>query len=132
MEQIPEHMLDELARQKLEGKSYSEIRSNLSESGFTSEQVKAVIGQVDEKVLEAETGIKHLDNARKWYRAGLVMAIAGLILAIGFNAGFILRGAKAMLAYSPFIAGILIMFYGKMMQRKPLRMISLKSCTNIV
>lgn len=110
--------LEALSRQKLEGKSYAEIRVELSESGLNQEEVRKVIRQVDEIVLKAETLQKHTEKTRQWNRAGLVLAVGGLIISIAYNAGFILSGWRPWIVYAPFIAGILLMFYGRMQGRK--------------
>jgi len=119
MSEISNGMVEELSRQKLEGKSYSEIRAELSGSGMTPEEVSKVIRQVDEKVLKAETEQKHAAKARQWYRTGLFLSVFGLIISIAFNAGVALTGFPPCLVYIPFFAGILVMFYGRMQQRKP-------------
>lgn len=118
MKEFSKDRLEELSVQKLEGRSYSEIRADLAANGLNSEEISKVIRQVDEIVLKAETEMKHSAKARQWHRAGLVLAVAGLLLSIAFNAGYILTGFPAWIVYSPFFAGILLMFYGRMQQRK--------------
>jgi hypothetical protein len=118
MVDLPEIRWEELAREKLEGKSYSEIRAELAGSGLTEEEVSRIIRKVDEIVLKAETGKKQQERSRLWYRAGLFLAVLGLIIAIAFNAGIILENLSALLVYSPFLAGILVMLAGKMMRRR--------------
>ncbi|MEN8204124.1 MAG: hypothetical protein ABFS28_16115 [Bacteroidota bacterium] len=110
--------IEELSRQKLEGKSYSEIRADLAGSGLSPEEISKIIRQVDEKVLKAETKMKHAVKSRQWYRGGLALAVTGLLISVAFNAGYILTGFPPWLVYLPFFAGILIMFYGRMQQRK--------------
>ena len=118
MGEVKEDIIEELVRQKLEGKSYSDIRLELMGTGFSNEEVSRIIKQVDEKVLLAETGQKHLDRARQWYRTGLILAVTGLLISIAFNAGIILNNLPPMVVYLPFLAGIGVMFYGRMLQRK--------------
>ena len=118
MSTIPESRIEELVREKLDGKSYSEIREELSESGMSPEEIRAMIRQVDERVLNATSEQGSLDRAQQWYRIGLIVAVVGLLLTIAFNRGIILKTFPALLVYSPFIAGILIMFYGRRMQKK--------------
>lgn len=118
MNDISKDRLEELSTQKLEGKSYSEIRNDLAGNGLNPEEISKVIRQVDEIVLKAETEMKHTAKARQWHRTGLVLALIGLLLSIAYNAGYILMGFPAWLVYSPFFAGILLMFYGRMQQRK--------------
>jgi hypothetical protein len=118
MENLPEEKIDELVREKMGGKSYSEIRSGLSASGLSEKEVSSIIRQVDEKVLQETAKRGQIASARSWYMAGLILAIAGLILAILFNAGIYFESAPALVVYSPFFAGILLMFYGRMQQRR--------------
>ncbi|RLD71659.1 MAG: hypothetical protein DRI98_04490, partial [Bacteroidetes bacterium] len=110
--------IEELAREKMEGKSYSTIRDELSESGMTDSEITNLIRQVDERVLSQTIKQASPDRAQQWYRSGLVLAVIGLILTIAFNAGIILKNLPAMVIYSPFIAGILVMAYGRYQQKK--------------
>ena len=110
--------IEELAREKLGGKSYSEIREELKSEGMTTGEISQLIRQVDEKVLKETLEQGSQQKIQQWYRWGLVLAVAGLILSIGYNAGMILKRFPALLVYSPFLAGILLMFYGRMQQRK--------------
>jgi len=118
MDRNPDNRMEELVREKLQGKSYSKIREELKASGMAQEEVSRLIRQVDERVLKetVEQGIQQ--RTQQWYRWGLVLAVAGLILSIAYKAGLILSHLPAIVVYSPFIAGILLMFYGRMMQRK--------------
>jgi len=118
MSELSKGEIEELSRQKLEGKSYSEIRADLAGSGMDPAEITRMIRQVDELVLKAETEHKHTAKARQWYRVGMVLAICGLLISIAFNSGIILIGFPPWLVYSPFFAGILIMFYGRMQLRK--------------
>ena len=110
--------IEELAREKLEGKSYSEIREELKNSGMAADEISQLIRQVDERVLKETLEQGSRQKTQQWYRWGLVLAVLGLILSIGYNAGMILSRFPALLVYSPFLGGILLMFYGRMQQRK--------------
>jgi hypothetical protein len=113
-----ENQIEELAREKMAGKSYTIIREELTESGMTAEEISSLIRQVDEQVLR-ETVIHGQPNrAQQWYRFGLILAVIGLIISIAYNAGIILEMLPAMLIYSPFFVGILVMVYGRFLQRK--------------
>jgi hypothetical protein len=111
MEENQQELIEKLIRDKLNGKSYSEIRKGLLEDGWGEEEVRELIRQVDEKVLEAAVKEGRPDRARQLNRAGLILAIAGLAVSIAFNAGLILQRLPAMVVYVPFFAGILLMFY---------------------
>lgn len=115
---MSEDRIEELARLKLEGKSYSEIRAELAGGGMNEKELGQVIRQVDEIVLQTETKHKHTAKARQWHKAGLLLAVTGLLISIAFNAGYILTGFPPWLVYTPFFAGILLMFYGRKQQRK--------------
>ncbi len=118
MSEFSEEMIQELYHQKLEGKSYSEIRADLTGAGLKSQEIGKIIRQVDERVLKAETEYKHTAKAAQYYRVGLILAVTGLLISIGFNTGIIRTGLPPWLVYTPFLGGILMMFYGKMLQRK--------------
>ncbi|RLD59465.1 MAG: hypothetical protein DRI97_00920 [Bacteroidetes bacterium] len=118
MSKVTESKIEELAREKMEGKSYSTIRDELSESGMTDSEITNLIRQVGERVLSQTIKQASPDRAQQWYRSGLVLAVIGLILTIAFNAGIILKNLPAMVIYSPFIAGILVMAYGRYQQKK--------------
>ena len=118
MDKLPESIIQELVEQKLSGVSYSEIRSRLGERGLSEEEIRKTIRQIDEKVLQAEIGEKHRVKTRQWYFTGLFLAVVGLILTIGANRGLILENRPKWIVYIPFFSGILLMFYGRMSQRK--------------
>ena len=118
MSKVTESKIEELAREKMEGKSYSTIRDELSESGMADSEITNLIRQVDERVLCQTLKQASPDRAQQWYRSGLVLAVIGLILTIAFNAGIILKNLPAMVIYSPFFAGILVMAYGRYQQKK--------------
>lgn len=113
-----ENRIEELAREKKDGKSYSAIREELSESGMSAEEISSLIRRVDERVLQDTAKQGKPDRAQQWYRFGMILAVAGLLISISYNAGIILERLPALLVYSPFIAGILFMFYGRFLQRK--------------
>ena len=118
MEELSENTLEELVVQKLEGASYSQIRSSLSDQGFSEDEIKSIIRQVDEKVLRAEIEQGNRDRAKSWNQVGIGLAVVGLVLTVGANAGWILNGTSRWVVYSPFFAGILLMLYGRSLQRK--------------
>jgi len=107
-----------LVREKMEGKSYAEIRMELLAKGLSEEEVGKLIRQVDEQVLIETVEQGKTDKIQQWYRIGLILAVIGLVLTIAYNAGIILNTLPALLIYSPFIAGILLMFYGRIRQKK--------------
>jgi len=118
MDPISDSVIEEFAQLKLDGESYSEIRSRLVKSGISEEELKSVMKRIDEMVLRAETGQGNIERSRQWYRAGIIIAVSGLIIVIGYNAGFILTKLSRLLVYSPFFTGIVLMFYGRMLQRR--------------
>ncbi len=119
MEKDLEKRIEELAREKLEGKSYSEIRTELGETGMSAEDINHLLRQVDERVLIDAVSEATPNKAQQWYRGGMIIAVVGLALSIAFNAGFILRNLPPIVIYAPFLAGILLMFYGRFLQRRP-------------
>ncbi|TFH23835.1 MAG: hypothetical protein E4H10_11505 [Bacteroidia bacterium] len=121
MERETNNRIEELAREKLQGKSYSKIREELRTSGLAEEELRQLIRQVDQRVLMETVEQGDRQRTQQWYRWGLVLAVAGLILSIGYNAGMVLNNLPALAVYSPFLAGILLMFYGRMMLRKKSR-----------
>ena len=110
--------IDKLAREKMGGKSYSTIRSELEEAGMKDEEIRMLLRQVDEQVLSETVKQGSSLKIKQWYRAGLFLALIGLVLSIAYNAGILLRGLPAWLAYSPFFAGIVVMIYARALQRK--------------
>ncbi len=118
MSHVSESKIEELARERLGGKSYSTRRAALSESGMTDSEISSLIRKVDELVLSQTVKQASPDRAQQWYRSGLVVAVIGLILSIAFNAGIVLKNLPAMVIYSPFFAGILMMAYGRYQQKK--------------
>ena len=113
-----ENRIEELVREKMEGKSYSTIRKELLGSGMSDEEISNLIRQVDERVLSETVKQGGLGRAQQWYRIGLILAVIGLILSIAYNAEIILENLPALLIYSPFFVGILVMFYGRSLKKK--------------
>ena len=107
-----------LAREKMEGKSYSTIRKELAEAGMDNEGISRLIRQVDDRVLRETVLQGSRQKVQNWYRTGLILAIAGLVISIAYNGGILLKGLPAWLAYSPFLAGIVLMIYARTLQRK--------------
>ena len=86
-----------LVREKMEGKSYSTIREELSGSGMSDEEISKLIRQVDERVLSETVNEGGKGKVRQWYRIGLILAITGLILSIAYNAGIVMKGSSSVL-----------------------------------
>lgn len=118
MERISDSDLDKLVELKLNGESYAQIRKGLTGQGYTEEEVRSIIRKVDERVLRAELEQGVSEKAVSLYRAGLVVAIVGLLLTIGTNAGWILHHLPRWVVYGLFFVGILLMFYGRRMQNQ--------------
>ena len=118
MKKTGESIIEELVRRKMAGTSYSIIRSELSESGFSAEEISRLIRKVDERVLEETMHQGRLGKGRQWYLFGLILAVAGVVLTIAYKAGMIFSSLPALLIYSPFFAGILVMLYGRSLLRK--------------
>lgn len=118
MNEIPEHRIKELARQKREGQSYSEIRSILKEEGLNEEEISGTIRRVDEKVLQEEMTEGSLARAKRWYFTGVAIAAAGLVITFLYSRGTLLTGLPRIVIYLPFFIGILVMFFGRRMQRR--------------
>jgi hypothetical protein len=118
MSEFSEEMIEELYHQKMEGRSYSEIRAELAARGMKPEEIGIIIRKVDAKVLSTETENRHTAKATQIHRVGLILAVAGLLITIGFNIGIIQTALPPWLVYSPFLTGIVMMFYGRMLQRK--------------
>ena len=118
MEKDLDKLIEELAEEKLKGYSYSDIRAELKQSGKTPDEISKLIRQVDEKVLAEAVSEAQPDKAKQWYWMGLILAIGGLALSLAFNVGLLLRGLPPLAVYTPFLAGILLMFYGRLLQRK--------------
>lgn len=118
MEKLPDSTIEDYAQQKLEGRSYSEIKSELRGSGLSDDEIRETVRLIDDLVLQAEIDRANRKRYRQIYLAGLTLAIVGLLITIGFNAGVILAGWSRLLVYSPFFGGIVLMIYARMLQRK--------------
>lgn len=113
-----ESRIETLVREKMGGKSYSTIRKELAEAGMSDEEISRLIRQVDDRVLSETVLQGSRKKVQHWYRTGLILAIAGLILAIAYNGGILMKELPAWLAYSPFLTGIILMIYARTLQRK--------------
>ena len=113
MKEKQQELIEKLVRDKLNGKSYSEIREELTKDAWGEEEIRELIRQVDKKVLESAVKQGRPDRTGQLNRAGLILAIAGLAVSIAFNAGLILQRLPAVAVYTPFFMGILVMFYAR-------------------
>jgi len=108
----------ELARRKLDGASYTELRKELEEKGYTSGEISALIREADEKVLRETVSGSRKPREQAVYRTGLFLAVAGLLISIAYNAGIILSNLPSLAVYTPFLAGILLMVYARFTQHR--------------
>lgn len=120
MHKDPDQRLEELAQQKLGGKSYSLIREDLAKSGMKKEKISRLIRQVDERVLKETLDQVKRQRTKQWHLWGMILAVAGLLLTILYKAGLLFTQLPALLVYTPFLTGVLLMFYGRMLQRRAL------------
>lgn len=118
MDVLDEKRIGDLVEQKLEGRSYSEIREELKHEGFDEDKIREVIRKVDQLVLKEEAEGSRPDRTRQVYNGGLILAVAGLLVSVFFNLGMILQEWPALVVYSPFFLGILAMVVSKRMNRK--------------
>jgi len=118
MEKLPESTIEEYVQQKLAGRSYSEIKSQLRKSGLSDTEIREAIRSIDERVLQAEIKRVNRKRSRQIYWVGITLAIVGLVITLGNNAGLILVGWTKLIVYSPFFAGIILMIYARSLQRK--------------
>jgi len=114
----PDQRLEELASQKLEGKSYSMIREDLAASGMNEQEISRLIRKVDERVLKQTLEQGNRQRLKQWRVWGLILAMAGLLLTIAYKAGILFARLPALLVYIPFIAGIILLIYARMPGRK--------------
>ena len=111
--EIPGNVLDEMVQRKLEGESYSQIRKELSDSGLRGDELRSAMRKIDEKVLEEELNRKAGDRTKQWYRAGMFLALVGLLLTLGASRGIILNNIPRWILYTPFFGGIALMLYSR-------------------
>ena len=107
-----------MVEQKLEGESYSQIKAELAKLGLSQKDISEAIKTIDDKVLRAEIEHGSLARSKQFYRVGLILAVIGLVVTIGSNAGFLFAGISKLIIYSPFIAGIMLMVYARILQRQ--------------
>jgi hypothetical protein len=117
VKEIPENRLEELVRQKREGKSYSEIRAMLREEGMDEKEIGQVIRRVDERVLQKEISAGTMSRGKRLYITGVVIAAAGLLLTFLNSRGYWLTTLPRLVVYLPFFTGIILMFYGRRLQK---------------
>lgn len=113
---LSEDIIEELVRQKLEGKSYTHIKEDLRDRGFNEEEIRESIKKIDEKVLLAEIDKRYLSKSRQLYHIGMLLAVFGLILTLASNR--FLNQLPKYVIYIPFFAGLLLMLYGRKSQHK--------------
>jgi len=86
IEKLPDQVLEDMVKQKLEGESYSQIKAELAKLGFSQKDISEAMNMIDDKVLRAEIEHVSLGRSKQFYRVGLILAVIGLVFTIGNNA----------------------------------------------
>lgn len=98
-----------------QGKSFADIREDLQKKGFTADDIKAAISDVDDRLLAAainkETGLQKIN----FVSVGIVVILIGAILAIiRLTTGYLSIG----LIVTSVSAGPAFIFVGLRLKRK--------------
>ena len=117
-ENLTQQEIESLAKRKIGGESYADIRRDLENRGFNEQQVRDIITQVDEVVLERETNPPGRISTRSVRIAGYVLASLGVLLYIGYYLQWWTASSYKMIIFLPMIAGLVLIWSARFVERR--------------
>lgn len=97
---------------KINGVSYSEIRKELSEKGYSDDNVSAMIKEIDDIVLKEEFNSSISKRFPIHKIAGLILITLGVVLILVFQGIGIIQGALV-------LSGLVMFASGSRFRKKP-------------
>lgn len=105
-------LVEELAKQKTEGMSFTDIRVKLTAEGIVGEEQDRVIKDLNDAILEEAL----YSTSKKSFNANIIIGVFLIILGVGVTSAtyFFNVGGFYILMYGPIIAGISLIGYSQM------------------
>jgi len=92
---------------------FSQLRKELESTSIEADEINVIVKQVDSRLIKADQVRAEHDLGKNLFYGGGILAIAGLLFTIATYTGFIDLGGSYIIAYGPFVAGLLIAMSGK-------------------
>ncbi len=119
---LSEDQLNKYVQWTRDGRSFSEIRDDLKNQGYTEDVIKSYISEVDDaaiqRAFEGETGNRQLN----FITVGVIIVIVGVIfLAVGLYAGRFYVGIAVTLSvgFGFIFAGLRLKRRGRLAVQRP-------------
>jgi hypothetical protein len=93
-----------------EGMNIYDIRKQLQYKNIPEEEIKIILGIVDNYILNKALTKSHSTKANELFWVGVLLTTAGLIITFGSFLGIIHTGDSFILMYGPVISGIAAIF----------------------
>jgi len=117
-EHITQKEIESLAERKIGGESYADIRRELESRGFSEQQVRDIIAQVDKVVLERESNPPGRISTRSVRIAGYVLATLGVLLYLGYYLRWWTAESYKLIIFLPMIAGLVLIWSARFVERR--------------
>ena len=103
--------------QKNNGRSYSEIRKELSNEGYTPEEISDLIHDIDEEILQKQ----HIKTKKKYgqvlYLLGIALITYGIVVELFSVYSYIENQKPLIIVLLPFLIGITLIQIGRNRKR---------------
>ena len=106
-------LIEKYAQQKLEGKSFSEIRNELKSINLTQDEINALIKEIDSEVLKREVENVNNEDGKEKLIIGYVLLIIGLIITTLMYLGIINAKFIYILGFGPILVGFYMVYKAK-------------------
>ncbi len=106
-----QNIIKEYLQKRRDGMDYSEIRKELHEKQYEYSDIKKIVQQIDDTILEEEFEKSKNKTSKIMRTGGWVLLIIGTIFTLGTNLN-IFHIQNNLLTYGFLLIGIIMLFYG--------------------
>lgn len=106
-------LIEKYAQQKLEGKSFSEIRNELKSINLTQDEINALIKEIDSEVLKREVENINEESGKEKLIIGYALLVIGLIITTLMYLGVINARLIYILGFGPILVGFYMVYKAK-------------------
>lgn len=97
---------------------FSTLRKTLEADSIPMDEINIVVRQIDNQLIRSAQKRTDHSVGRNLFLGGLILSALGLILTISTYLGLINTGNVYVLAYGPFLGGLVIAMTGKSKMKK--------------
>lgn len=108
----------EYLEKKRKGMDYTQIRKELRNKEITDNDIKKIIQEIDDKILEDEFEKTQTGSRNKMQIMGWLFTAIGVIFILGRHTNITFFYDNYLLSYGSLIVGLTLLFYGYIKKRK--------------